>query len=136
MGPRRREAVRPVRRLSLVLLPCCALVGLRVIVRRRFTEPHGPDDCTLPHDDVRSAAQERISIKSTPLSASWPDLFRPSMSSHAGDRRQPEKAFKAGESLEVLNSAIHNEGAAGSSPAKLFAIYVVEKGKPLVQPVQ
>ena len=49
---------------------------------------------------------------------------------------QPEKTFTAGQSLEVLNSAIHNEGAVGSKPAKLIAIYVVEKGKPLVQPAQ
>lgn len=47
---------------------------------------------------------------------------------------QPEKTFKAGQSLEVPNAAIHNEGAVGSTPAKLIAVYVVEKGKPLVQP--
>jgi len=49
---------------------------------------------------------------------------------------QPEKVFKAGQSLEVPNAAIHNEGAVGSKPAKLIAIYVVEKGKPLVQPAR
>jgi quercetin dioxygenase-like cupin family protein len=49
---------------------------------------------------------------------------------------QPEKIFTAGQSLEVRDSAIHNEGAAGTKPAKLIAIYVVEKGKPLVQPAQ
>jgi quercetin dioxygenase-like cupin family protein len=49
---------------------------------------------------------------------------------------QPEKIFAAGQSLEVPNGAIHNEGAVGSKPAKLIAVYVVEKGKPLVQPAQ
>jgi quercetin dioxygenase-like cupin family protein len=49
---------------------------------------------------------------------------------------QPEKTFKAGQSLEVPNQAIHNEGAVGSVPAKLIAVYVVEKGKPLVSPVK
>jgi len=49
---------------------------------------------------------------------------------------QPEKIFTAGQSLEVPNQAIHNEGAVGAKPAKLIAIYVVEKGKPLVQPVK
>lgn len=49
---------------------------------------------------------------------------------------QPEKTFTAGQSLEVPDRAIHNEGAVGSRPAKLIAVYVVEKGKPLVQPVQ
>ena len=28
--------------------------------------------------------------------------------------------------------AIHNEGAVGTKPAKLIAIYMVEKGQPLV----
>ena len=49
---------------------------------------------------------------------------------------QPEKTFKAGESFEVPNAAIHNEGAGGSKPAKVIAVYVVEKGKLLVQPAQ
>jgi quercetin dioxygenase-like cupin family protein len=49
---------------------------------------------------------------------------------------EPEKIFKAGQSLEVPNGAIHNEGAVGAKPAKLIAVYVVEKGKPLVQPAK
>jgi quercetin dioxygenase-like cupin family protein len=49
---------------------------------------------------------------------------------------QPEKTFKAGQSLEVPDKAIHNEGAVGDRPAKLIAVYIVERGKPLVQPVQ
>ena len=49
---------------------------------------------------------------------------------------QPEKVFKAGEALEVPNVAIHSEGGVGAKPTKLIAVYVVEKGKPLVQPVQ
>ena len=49
---------------------------------------------------------------------------------------EPERTFTAGQSLEVPNGAIHNEGAVGTRPAKLIAVYVVEKGKPLVQPVQ
>ena len=49
---------------------------------------------------------------------------------------QPEKTYKAGESLELPMKAIHNEGATGDKPAKLIAIYVVEKGQPLVTPVK
>jgi quercetin dioxygenase-like cupin family protein len=49
---------------------------------------------------------------------------------------QPEKTVTAGQSLEVPNGAIHNEGAVGAKPAKLIAVYVVEKGKPLVEPVK
>lgn len=47
---------------------------------------------------------------------------------------QAERIFKAGESLEVPMGAIHNEGAAGTAPARLIAVYVVERGKPLVIP--
>jgi len=46
---------------------------------------------------------------------------------------QPEKVYKQGDSFQVPDRAIHNEGAIGSKPAKVFAVYVVEKGKPLVQ---
>ena len=49
---------------------------------------------------------------------------------------QPEKTYTTGQSLEVPLKAIHNEGALGSKPAKLIAVYVVEKGQPLVQPVK
>ena len=38
---------------------------------------------------------------------------------------QPEKVSKAGEWLEIRDAAIHNEGAQGSGPAKLIAIYTV-----------
>lgn len=47
---------------------------------------------------------------------------------------QPEKIYKVGESLQLPDSAVHNEGAAGSNPVKVMAVFVVEKGKPMVQP--
>jgi quercetin dioxygenase-like cupin family protein len=49
---------------------------------------------------------------------------------------QPEKIYKVGESFQLPDRAIHNEGAAGSKPVKVMAVFVVEKGKPLVQPAQ
>ena len=48
----------------------------------------------------------------------------------------PERVFKAGEFGEIANAGIHNEGATGSTPAKLLVIYTVERGKPLVSPVK
>jgi quercetin dioxygenase-like cupin family protein len=45
---------------------------------------------------------------------------------------QPEKTYTAGQSLEVPLTAVHDEGALGDKPVKLFAVYVVEKGKRLV----
>jgi quercetin dioxygenase-like cupin family protein len=48
---------------------------------------------------------------------------------------QAERTYKAGESFQVPDGAIHNEGT-GGKPAKVMAVYVVEKGKPLVQPVR
>jgi quercetin dioxygenase-like cupin family protein len=49
---------------------------------------------------------------------------------------QPEKTYKVGDSFEVPHSAIHAEGAVGSIPAKVMVVFIVEKGKPLVQPAQ
>ena len=49
---------------------------------------------------------------------------------------QPEKIYKAGEQLSLPMKAIHNEGAVGSSPLKLVATYVIEKGQPLAQPIK
>jgi quercetin dioxygenase-like cupin family protein len=49
---------------------------------------------------------------------------------------QPEKTIKPGELIDLQMKAVHNEGNTGSVPMKLVATYVVEKGQPLVQPVQ
>ena len=49
---------------------------------------------------------------------------------------QPEKIYKVGESFQLPDRAIHNEGASGSNPVKVIAVFVVEKGQPLVQPAQ
>jgi quercetin dioxygenase-like cupin family protein len=49
---------------------------------------------------------------------------------------QPEKIYKAGESLELKDKVIHNEGNAGDKPMKLVAVYMIERGQPLVQPVK
>ena len=46
---------------------------------------------------------------------------------------QPEKVLRAGDSLTLADRAIHNEGAT-DKPARLSAVYVVEKGKPLASP--
>jgi quercetin dioxygenase-like cupin family protein len=46
---------------------------------------------------------------------------------------QPEKVYKVGDSFEVPHSAIHAEGAVGSKSAKVMVVFIVEKGKPLVQ---
>ena len=46
---------------------------------------------------------------------------------------QPEKVLRAGESLTVPDRAIHNEGSTDKA-AKLSAVYVLEKGKPLASP--
>jgi len=48
----------------------------------------------------------------------------------------PEKVFKSGEFGEIANAGVHNEGATGSTAAKLLVIYTVERGKPLVSPVK
>ena len=46
---------------------------------------------------------------------------------------QPERVYKAGESFTIPSGAVHNEGATQAG-AKVTAVYVVEKGKPLAMP--
>src|SRR5262245_8198776 len=46
---------------------------------------------------------------------------------------QPEQILHAGESVTLPDRAMHNEGAT-DKPVKLNAVYVVEKGQPLVLP--
>lgn len=48
---------------------------------------------------------------------------------------ESEKIVRTGESLTVPDRAVHNEGATEKS-AKLNAVYVLEKGKPLASPAQ
>jgi quercetin dioxygenase-like cupin family protein len=49
---------------------------------------------------------------------------------------QPETNMKAGDTKEIPNRAVHNEGNPGTVPAKLIVTYVVEKGHPMVNPVK
>ena len=50
---------------------------------------------------------------------------------------KPEKIYAAGESIELPDHAIHAEGAATSDkPCKMYVVYVLEKGQPLVVPVK
>jgi len=49
---------------------------------------------------------------------------------------QPEKIYKVGESFQVSHGAIHNEAAVGGKPVKVMSVFIVEKGKPMVQPAE
>jgi quercetin dioxygenase-like cupin family protein len=46
---------------------------------------------------------------------------------------QPPRPLKTGDSLEVPAGAVHDERTTGK-PAKLLAVFTVEKGKPLTTP--
>lgn len=47
---------------------------------------------------------------------------------------QPAKALKAGDSFKN-EPGVHNAKNTGTAPVKILAIYLVEKGKPLAEPV-
>ncbi len=50
---------------------------------------------------------------------------------------QPEKTYTAGEAGSLPDHAIHAEGAATADKScKMYAVYVLEKGQPLVIPVK
>lgn len=46
---------------------------------------------------------------------------------------EPERVYKVGDSFQLPHSAVHNEGAAGNAPVKVMAVFIVEKGKAMVQ---
>lgn len=48
---------------------------------------------------------------------------------------QPTKVYKAGDSYFIPEGTIHNAKAIGGT-AKVLAVYVVEKGKPLATPAK
>lgn len=52
---------------------------------------------------------------------------------HAG---RPAVTKKAGEFFQNDVAAVHDAKNAGKAPAKILAIYIVEKGKPLAEPVK
>jgi len=43
---------------------------------------------------------------------------------------------KAGEFFQIDAGAVHDARNMGSAPAKILAIYIVEKGKPLAEPAK
>jgi quercetin dioxygenase-like cupin family protein len=49
---------------------------------------------------------------------------------------QPSKTVKAGDTIHVTRETVHGGKVAGASPLKLLAIHIVDKGKPLVDPVK
>jgi quercetin dioxygenase-like cupin family protein len=48
----------------------------------------------------------------------------------------PTTTLKAGEVFHILPGKIHNATNTGTVPAKLAAVFVAEKGKPLTTPVK
>ena len=49
---------------------------------------------------------------------------------------QPAVTLKAGDSFFVPAGVVHDGKNTGKSPARVFATYVVEKGKPIATPVK
>jgi quercetin dioxygenase-like cupin family protein len=47
---------------------------------------------------------------------------------------KPDQKFKAGESLQVPIAAKHDACNAGNAAAKVFVVYVIERGKPVASP--
>jgi quercetin dioxygenase-like cupin family protein len=48
---------------------------------------------------------------------------------------QPPRQLKVGDSLDVPSGVVHDERTSGK-PAKLLAVFTVEKGKPLTTPAR
>src|SRR6516165_6549987 len=62
-----RAAVGALLRRGFVVLPCCVFAGLRLIVRRRLTDPFlWADEHTLPHHGV-CCAHSKIRCRSAAM---------------------------------------------------------------------
>jgi quercetin dioxygenase-like cupin family protein len=49
---------------------------------------------------------------------------------------QPPLALKPGQSYSIPAGKVHDAKAAGEGSTKVLAVYIVEKGKPLAEPVK
>ena len=49
---------------------------------------------------------------------------------------EPAKVMKPGESYVIPAGKVHDAKVVGTEPAKVLAVYIVEKGKPLATPAQ
>ncbi len=49
---------------------------------------------------------------------------------------QPEITLKAGDSYTIPAGVPHDAKAVGEKPAKVLAVYVIERGKPLASPAK
>jgi len=46
------------------------------------------------------------------------------------------KTFKAGDTIHVTRETVHGGKVTGDAPLKLLAVHIVDKGKPLADPVK
>jgi quercetin dioxygenase-like cupin family protein len=49
---------------------------------------------------------------------------------------QGTQSVKAGDTIHVSRETVHGGKVAGATPAKLLAVHIVDKGKPLAEPVK
>lgn len=49
---------------------------------------------------------------------------------------QPTKTVKAGDTIHVTRETVHGGRVSNGTPAKLLAVHIVDKGKPLADPVK
>jgi quercetin dioxygenase-like cupin family protein len=49
---------------------------------------------------------------------------------------QGSKSVKAGDTIHVNRDTVHGGKVASATPAKLLAVHIVDKGKPLAEPVK
>jgi quercetin dioxygenase-like cupin family protein len=49
---------------------------------------------------------------------------------------QGTKSVKAGDTIHVNRETVHGGKVASATPVKLLAVHIVDKGKPLVDPVK
>jgi quercetin dioxygenase-like cupin family protein len=129
-------------------------LGLAVAVSPSFVLAQAPPPATQGSQGVKRTILQKMDVPGTNLETIVAVVeiaanFKAGRHTHPGDVTgyvtqgeffmafdgQPQKVLKPGESILVPNGTVHDEGT-GEKPAKLIAVYVVEKGKPIASPVK
>lgn len=99
----------------------------------------------LQHDDLTGTTTTEVYM--TEITAPPGSSFAPHV--HHGDEftyvmqgsaevdiaGQGAKVFKAGDTIHVKRETVHGGKVTGDAPLKLLAVHIVDKGKPLADPV-
>ena len=128
--------------LKLAVALLCG-VGLGAVATSQLSAAPEIKRDVLQHADLTGSSTTEVYM--TMIEAPPGSVFAPHI--HHGDEftyimegavdidvaGQGTKSFKAGDSIRVNRDAVHGGKVASATPAKLLAVHIVDKGKPLAE---